>query len=113
MNLKNLVLIAILSFSGQTICAQPNIKHFDPVILNTPDLSKKAQKEFARQMELIDRTDLTDAENTELTLLIEKYGAGGTSVWDVITEGCSWYCEGGNYKIEASSALAPQGKNYY
>ena len=113
MNFKGLILFAVILFGWNYACAQSTLKTFHPKILSIPDLSEKAQKGVARMMELINRTDLSEAENKELVTLVDKYGEGKATAWDVIAEGCSWYCGGGNYKIKASSVLAAQGSNSY
>jgi len=35
------------------------------------------------------------------------------SYWQTTSDGCSWYCGGGPYKITASSTLPPQNNNSY
>ena len=42
------------------------------------------------------------------------YDETHSSYWDIVGEGCSWYCgDGGPVKITASSRLKSQGKNNY
>lgn len=79
-----------------------------------PDLSQEAQDELARQYELLEKYDaLNPKEKAELEGLLERYGETYTDIWSIDNGGCSWYCGGGNYKIEASSSLGSQGKNTY
>lgn len=113
MTIKNISILLLVLLGWNYASAQTNVKTFFPKILAIPDLSEQAQKGVARMMELINRTDLSEAEDKELEILVEKYGEGKATAWDVIDEGCSWYCGGGNYKIKASSVLNAQGTNSY
>jgi len=89
----------------------------NPTIGSAPDLSEKAQKEFAQRDKLIEKLNkgvsvasLTSEERE----LLDKYGeSGDMSIWDVMDGGCSWYCGGGPYKVSASSALKPSGNITY
>ena len=89
------------------------MKIIKPVKETTPNLGLKAEKELERQDELLQKANLTKAEQTELDKLLTTYGETVTSVWSVISDGCSWYCGGGNYKVFASSELKSQGKSNY
>ena len=106
-----LLLLAILLTIN--LSAQEKVQNFHPVSYVYPDLSEKTKREIDRQSLLLEKEELTEAENTELEDLLEKYGEVVSSVWDVIDDGCNWYCGGGNYKVKASSNLKPQGKNTY
>jgi hypothetical protein len=106
-----LLLLAILLTIN--LSAQEKVQNFQPVSYVYPDLREKTKREIDRQSLLLEKEELTEAENTELEDLLEKYGEVVSSVWDVIDDGCSWYCGGGNYKVNASSNLKPQGKNTY
>ncbi len=104
------LLVTLLSIN---LSAQEKVLNFQPVSYVYPDLSEKTKREIDRQSLLLEKEELTEAENTELEELLEKYGEVVSSVWDVIDGGCSWYCGGGNYKVNASSNLKPQGENTY
>ena len=95
------------------LSAQEKAQSFQPVSYFQPDLSEKTKREIDRQSLLLEKEELTEAEKTELDELLEKYGEVVSSVWDIIDGGCSWYCGGGNYKVNASSNLKQQGKNIY
>lgn len=97
-----LFFVFILSTS---IYGQEELKHIYTEEVFEPDLSKKAETELARQYELLDKKDLSIAEEKELQELLMQYGEVVEDIWQVIDGGCSWYCGGNNYKVEASSAL--------
>lgn len=55
---------------------------------------------------------LTDADWENMVKL--GFSETRSSYWDIVGEGCSWYCgDGGPIKITASSRLKSQGKNDY
>lgn len=107
------LLLLLFIFSISTLSAQEKVQNFQPVNCIEVDLSKKTEEEIKRQNELLEKEKLTKNESAELDKLLLKYGEVISSVWDVIDGGCSWYCGGGNYKINASSTLKSQGKNIY
>ena len=104
--MKYLLIFALLC--GGT--AQSQIKNFYPKKVVKPDLSAKREKEINRQNELLQKKTPTASEQTELNILLEKYGEVVDNAWDIIDGGCSWYCGGGNYKIKASSSLGDSYK---
>ena len=83
-------------------------KNFFPKEIRQVDLSSKKEAAINRQSELLQKDKLTKIEQVELDSLLEKYGEVVESIWNVIEGGCSWYCEGGNYSVKASSALQPE-----
>jgi len=95
------------------LSAQEKVQNFQPVSYFHPDLSEETKREIDRQSLLLEKEELSNVEITELNELLEKYGEVVSSVWDVIDDGCSWYCGGGNYKVIASSNLQTQGANKY
>jgi hypothetical protein len=111
--MKNLTLILILSLISILSYGQNELKTFEPSNYFTPDLSIETKNEIDRQTELLSKEDLTDTEKVELDTLVRKYGEVVESVWDVVDDGCSWYCGGGNYKVSASSELTTQDHNNY
>ncbi len=100
-------------FTTISLFAQNETQNFHPVSYTDIDLSEKTEKEIERQSLLIEKEDLSEKERAELEELLQKYGEVVSSVWDVVDGGCSWYCGGGNYKVNASSSLKSQGGNTY
>lgn len=105
-----LILLMVFPFFFNA-AAQTGLKTFKPIAETIVDLSSKAENEIDRQTELLSKENLTELEKKELDNLVHKYGEVIESVWDIIDGGCSWYCGGGNYKVEASSQL--KSNNYY
>ena len=93
--------ILILNFAF----GQISPKNFFPKEIRQVDLSAKKEKEINRQSELLLKDKLTQMEQKELNISLEKYGEDVESIWDIIGGGCSWYCAGGNYSVKASSSL--------
>lgn len=112
-SMNKFISILIILIVGHYAAAQTKLKVFTPINEFTPDLSKKSESELKRQHFLLSKKVLTESEKIEVDSLMQKYGEVVGSVWDVIDDGCSWYCAGGNYKIYASSELSSNGQNNY
>lgn len=111
--MKHIITILVLSFS-LNLSAQDASKNLFPAKVYSPDLSAQAEKEVARQDELMAKYgNLTEKEEEELDKLLMKYGETFMDIWTIIKGGCNWYCAGGSYKVEASSNLSTQGANSY
>jgi hypothetical protein len=102
------LLIILSSLSLSYAYGQMTPKNFFPKEIRQVDLSSKKEAAINRQSELLQKDKLTKIEQVELDSLLEKYGEVVESIWNVIEGGCSWYCEGGNYSVKASSALQPE-----
>ncbi|MFN4975007.1 MAG: NADase-type glycan-binding domain-containing protein, partial [Bacteroidota bacterium] len=102
------LLIILSSLSLSYAYGQMTPKNFFPKEIRQVDLSSKKEAAINRQSELLQKDKLTKIEQNELDSLLEKYGEVVESIWNVIEGGCSWYCEGGNYSVKASSALQPE-----
>ena len=112
--MKNILLLILISISFSiNSFGQKQLKIVEPVKETTPNLSLKAENELKRQVELLQKENLSKPEQLELDELLNKYGELTTSIWNIIGDGCSWYCGGGSYKVFASSELKSQGKNSY
>lgn len=115
MNKKFWVLIVLIAWFPVFATSQ-NISEFDPVDIVKPNLTPERINDIKRQQELFSRDEskLTEKEKNELNGLIRKYNHDEwESGWDIISVGCSWYCAGGNYQVNASSFLKSQGENVY
>lgn len=102
------LLIILSSLHLSYAYGQMTPKNFFPKEIRQVDLSSKKEAAINRQSELLRKDKLTKIEQIELDSLLEKYGEVVESIWNVIEGGCSWYCEGGNYSVKASSALQPE-----
>ena len=102
------LLIILSSLHLSYAYGQMTPKNFFPNEIRQVDLSSKKEAAINRQSELLQKDKLTKIEQNELDSLLEKYGEVVESIWNVIEGGCSWYCEGGNYSVKASSALQPE-----
>jgi hypothetical protein len=108
--LPGCALLASLSFG------QPGLRQLTPVIGPMPDVSVQAQQQFdknsSRCVFLLEKLRRGAAEEAELKKLLEHNDPTKESVWDIVGDGCSWYEEGGPYRVIASSALGPNYSSY-
>lgn len=102
------LLIILSSLHLSYTYGQITPKNFFPKEIRQVDLSSKKEAAINRQSELLQKDKLTKIEQNELDSLLEKYGEVVESIWNVIEGGCSWYCEGGNFSVKASSSLHPE-----
>lgn len=93
--------------------AQAKSKDLFPKQTVKVDLSEKRSREITRLNALLALEERTGAEQQELDTLLERHGEFAEDIWNVIGPGCSWYCGGGNYKVEASSVLSDGSKIPY
>lgn len=113
--MKSLVLL--LFFSSLNILKAQNIPILNPTIGKMLDFGSTVQQEWAlRDKALNDLKegsriweDLTPEEQA----IFGKYGEVYEDMWDIIGDGCSWYCGGGLDTQTASSELKGQGDNTY
>jgi hypothetical protein len=100
------VLSCALLLMGQT-----GIKTLEPTLGIIPDFSPSAQTGFAKAAAIMKKLD-SGTHYAELTVkekeLVDKYEGYG-DIWDILPDGCSWYCGGGPYKVTASSFLKSSG----
>src|SRR5690606_33566085 len=96
------------------------IKEINPTSVRLLDLSVEAETAFNENREACKKIwdkmsagtkydDLTDAEKDALSKVDETL----VDYWDIIGDGCSWYCGGGPKEVTASSNLKSQGTNNY
>lgn len=108
---KITLMVALLVAAG---CAEAQvIKNLNPeqsIVYLTDQKAadfEKAQKFLAEKGENITEADIDYATSLGYDEMYASY-------WDIVGEGCSWYCgDGGPIKIKASSRLANQGSNNY
>nr|WP_319398765.1 hypothetical protein [uncultured Carboxylicivirga sp.] len=112
--MKQTILLALLLVS-QTGFSQ--IKNLYPTYVHPLDFSDKAKAEWVIRDSLLEqiakgKIDWDSLSQNEKTTL-EKHGEVYENIWDIIGEGCSWYCGGGPKDVTASSYLLSQGDNDY
>ena len=113
--MKNILftLALLVSFSsfGQ------NVKEFETEIEMDFDFGITAQKNWEEREKVLKDLESQKKNWDNLTKeelkLFEKYDQTYYSMWDVIGDGCSWYCGAGDYKVKTSSHLESQGDNSY
>ena len=104
---------ALILFFAQSTFGQNDVLNLFPII-SKQDFSEAAQKRLDRRDELFDKEEeLTESERRELDKLLNEFSEVDESIWDVVHMGCSWYCAGGPYKLEASSNLKSHKKLTY
>lgn len=112
--MKLLKTIFILS-CALLLMGQGSIKTLEPQLGRIPDLSAKAQKDFAKMDAIFNKLD-AGTKQEDLTKeekeILEKYEYY-ESIWDTMESGCSWYCGEGPYEVTASSFLASSGNVDY
>ncbi|MDQ7798904.1 MAG: hypothetical protein RDU76_08200 [Candidatus Edwardsbacteria bacterium] len=108
-------IFCLLFIISQIVYGQTKVIELKPIIGETPDFSIKAQREFAIKDSLIRKLEET-REYEKLTKkekeILGKYEAFD-SIWDILGNGCSWYCGGGPYKIISSSFHKPEHDIFY
>jgi hypothetical protein len=109
--MNRLLITLVFSTFFLLAAGQHSLKTFMPKTKFSLDLSIKSQKEIERRDLLLEKKTLTQNEQKELDLLVNKHDETIESVWDVIGRECSWYCGGGNYTIKASSSLPSAAGN--
>ena len=111
--MKSIIIFIFIISLSFNLFSQVELKVFEPVNTFSADLSKETEDEINRQNYLLAKESLTETEKKELDILIHNYGEVISSVWDVVDDGCSWYCGGGNYKTMTSSQLDSTQVNNY
>lgn len=111
---KITVICATFLLVASVYGAQLNLAVIKPEIGTAPDLSEKGQREFKQRSELYERLSKgasIDELKPEEREMLSKYDESddGSTMWDIMGQGCSWYCGVEEYKVTASSALKPSG----
>ena len=112
---KIIVLIAItfqfLFFFGQ------EIKNLNPSYVTMLDFSNKTKAEWVLRDTWLSQLSSGKKDWDKITpkekALIEKYGEVYENIWDIMGQGCSWYCAGGPEEVTATSILKPQDSINY
>lgn len=111
-----LLTICFLTASGQ------KVKELKPVLGYLIDKNPEKEPGFLADMEKCsaiweklnagtDTASLPQEQKVLLPLCIELEMKEG--YWDILEQGCSWYCGGGGYEATASSGLGQQNENTY
>ncbi len=115
--MKTLLVILLISCYASSFCQEPLQLYPGVQLLN---LSHEGEKAFLENEEKylaiseklsegIQVDDLTEPEQE----IWNNYDETMTGYWQIIGEGCSWYCGGGPQEITASSYLPQQGETEY
>lgn len=110
---KIYVIFISLLLTASVYGQQQKLSVIKPTLGAAPDLSEKAQKEFKQIDKLNKKLEkevevYVDSLTPKERELFYNY-EGLDSIWDIMGQGCSWYCGGGPYKVSASSTLKPSG----
>ncbi|MDD2477206.1 MAG: Hint domain-containing homing endonuclease [Dysgonamonadaceae bacterium] len=107
-----LLLISQLGFS--------QIKEINPTSTRLLDLSTSGEKEFNDNLKTYEKIKDKMSNGVEFDDLSQQEKDAYSKVdetmedyWDIIGNGCSWYCGGGAKEVTASSYLKSQGANSY
>lgn len=106
------LLVSFVSF-GQ-------LRELEPTSIDKLDLNSQGEKQFNATYKKAEKVwkklgngvkynELSDKEQQ----LVDSVDETMSSYWDIISDGCSWYCGGGPNKVIASSFLKPQGSTNY
>jgi hypothetical protein len=109
--MRNLTFLIAIAFQIFTVKAQ-EFKNLNPTEIQPLDFSHKAQSEWTKRDALLKEESYRELSDEESALL-EKYPDVFENIWDIVGQGCSWYCGGGPKEVTASSYLQPQGSNNY
>jgi hypothetical protein len=114
--MKKIILLIALAFQAFISYGQ-DIKTLNPSYVHLLDFSDKAKAEWVQRDTLLSQLSEGRKDWDKMTkgeeALIQKYGEVYEDIWDIVGEGCSWYCGGGPEKVTASSFLRAQGSNNY
>lgn len=108
--LKILITITLSTLFVSISSAGSGLKNLFPVVGEIPNLTSASKQKVKRPDQILDKlkngtrhSQLSDEEKR-----IYREYLKIESAWDIISDNdCSWYCGGGPYKVEASSALNP------
>ena len=109
-------------FSATCTMAQQKLSEYQPLKFIKKDFTED-EKKLNRRDELLEWdmlvadgaafVPLSSNEKSELDSLLIEYDETVSSIWNVVHDGCSWYCAGGNYLLTASSSLKSNNSNNY
>jgi len=108
--IKSLTTIAFFTLFVSMSSAESGLKNLFPVVGEIPNLTSASKQNVKRPDMVLNKlkngtrhSQLSDEEKR-----IYKEYMKIENAWDIISDDdCSWYCGGGPYKVEASSALKP------
>lgn len=115
--MKNYLIIGLILISQ---FGQSQIKEMYPSSVNILNLSEEGEKIFNENLIIFQNIsqklskglkydDLTKKEKE----VYDKVDETKSNYWDIIGDGCSWYCGGGPEEVTASSFLKSEGSNSY
>ena len=106
--------LLLILFSATCTIAQQTLSEFQPLRFIKHDFTED-EKNITRRDELLDldmlvadgsaSVPLSNNEKRELDSLLIEYEETISSVWNIVHDGCNWYCSGGNYLVTSSSSL--------
>jgi hypothetical protein len=112
----SLIFIVILFFWD----VQDTVKEIQPTEIKPLNLSTEGELKFLKDSELhaqvirkIQKGMKPEQLSAEERRVWDETDETKSTYWDIIGDGCSWYCGGGPEKVAASSILEPQGSNSY
>ena len=107
------ILIVIFSLFSLAIFAQ-SIKEMEPVLGRLVDVSPEGEIAFIKQMEQcegiwkkVNNQKDYDKLSPEEKKIYDNCDDAHENYWDILSQGCSWYCGGGRDTASASSELKP------
>lgn len=112
------LVLALLLFVQAT---PPKVKELNPTSVEILNLSPQAAKEYSQKREkarqisskLSEKVTYESLSKAEKEILDSYDEMASDNYWDILGDGCSWYCGGGPKAVTASSTLKPQGKVNY
>ncbi len=116
MSLPKLFAIIIVTSLPVLLFARDSLEIIHPTLGSTPDFSREARADFARRDQILDKLGRNIAYedlSPEEQQILDRYPETLGSIWDILGDGCSWYCSGGPYRVSSSSHLPEQGNIHY
>jgi hypothetical protein len=100
--------------------AQPSVKTLEPTHVADLAFSPENERQFQEDEKTLQQISLKLSKGAKIEdlpaeqqKLYSEWDEAGGGYWDILGEGCSWYCAGGPENVSASSSLKSQGENTY
>ncbi|MBK6263529.1 hypothetical protein JKA74_00665 [Marivirga sp. S37H4] len=111
------ILTTIILVAASFNLSAQEILSLEPTNIYDLDFGPQAQKEWQirdQALKAISSGELKwDDMTEEQEKYVLKYGEIYRDMWDILGDGCSWYCGGGVKDIKSSSSLEPSGNITY